>query len=1385
MRRVNWTSWGIALSLFAVARVMLPATAHANCNLIPAAPKEFRSTLGTVDRTLAAPAQRIALRVDLACNPTAQGFDPIAANNLVTLRFVPPGSDGNPALATELSIDASQLTPANCGGGGGRCDTLLFFFPDSSELDAALPPLDGMGLAGPVEIRVASPSNVLLAEIGPLFEPTLSCSDRQPESVFGHLTAIPEPNDFGQLVGGFDTTIEATLDGNGDLLVPIDYSAVLTGGPGSAIFRILQASADLDAFSSAPGVAIEIPAARYLRSFNLAGRPIPPVLETTSDGRQIFGTVDARLSVIRIARTDPDAPGAPLYDLGDRLFNGRGPIVIPNANATARESAPLASLSADSEGITFARFEGIEGGLNGDDDLFDRVPQVVDVQSGVGTSAGQAVTEVSVPGFARPILASGGGHIAFGASEARNGHATQNGDVDPIDSIFRVFNLFGASLPTGTTTIDPAPLVGGKPLAISNDLVFFRTRESDGATRTIANVTPETFFDPENNRFSQNPALNADGRIVAFDSIAGATFLAGAPSGSHVYTFDRQTSLYEVIDVGASGGSSSPALSADGRFVAFQSSDDGLAGGNPVGIDVFVADRQTDTIECISCLAAPGGGRAPAITANGRVVAFLRDTSDLFAVDRQLGVATQVNGNEGGANYSNAFAPPSISDDGRYIATLVGFTDGQASDVGPGIFDLETGFVSFNTDPGAVDVKISGDGRWLAWSTMTDLSTDDTNLEYDIYVSDRSVLTNSGWPANLSLLAYAERVTIDTEGRNATGDFRVPPFAISGDGRYATYYYRELLAPDVGGSAMYRYDRSTNTVEVVSVNGSGAPVFALGLGAKPTISADGRVVAYSAGSGLSEIFVRGDAAGAGLNAADADLDDTVLQIFDTATATYRPTARVPADVVAIATGRAAILSSEADDGGVDRNGDGVATDTVARIVDGATGAVTETGLAASAVSISAQVACIAANEATQGQGSLNGDADIDDDVLFVRDLASNQQTNAGIAVNPSSLAAAGSHCVFTTPELLEAGSPDLNGDGDLFDDALGVYDAATATPTSFSYATREIVAQGDLVAFRVCESDQGASDLNADGDFNLDCVMHVLTLSTGAVENTERAASPCTLPGCDPFFEPFRVGKSTVSFLSEEDKQSGLGVPSGTPLAVDCKANGIPGHCDLSGDGDINDAMITVYNVRSQTAQLIPIQTTEAVDSTEVVPPFPTEIGDSGVLYVQVLETQIGEDVNGDGVITATPVLVLVGDTDGDEALDDSVNRNDTCVEVANADQLDSDRDLLGDGSCDPAPTLSLPGDITCDVDANGQIDRVDTEVIFGDRNTTARASDSRDADDNGVIDVLDVSLCRAQCAYPSCRTTAAAPACGFGAELVLALGALEMARRRVRRRES
>src|SRR5207247_8500457 len=107
------------------------------------------------------------------------------------------------------------------------------------------------------------------------------------------------------------------------------------------------------------------------------------------------------------------------------------------------------------------------------------------------------------------------------------------------------------------------------------------------------------------------PAFSADGRFVAFDSDA-TDLVAGDTNGTtDVFVHDRQTGTTERVSVVSGGGTQGngtsggffafPALSADGRLVAFQSDAANLVAGDTNGAtDLFVHDRHTGATEPMS-----------------------------------------------------------------------------------------------------------------------------------------------------------------------------------------------------------------------------------------------------------------------------------------------------------------------------------------------------------------------------------------------------------------------------------------------------------------------------------------------------------------------------------------------------------------------------------------------------------------------------------------------------------------------------------------------------------------------------------------------------------------------------------------------------------------
>lgn len=95
-----------------------------------------------------------------------------------------------------------------------------------------------------------------------------------------------------------------------------------------------------------------------------------------------------------------------------------------------------------------------------------------------------------------------------------------------------------------------------------------------------------------------------------------------------------------------------------------------------------------------------------------------------------------------------------------------------------------------------------------------------------------------------------------------------------------------------------------------------------------------------------------------------------------------------------------------------------------------------------------QLVAFRANEAAQGDGSLNGDADTDDEVLHVYDAVSGKTLNVGSAATACTFAACdprvpyritGTKVTFLTREQDQNGL-DLNGDGDADDTVIRVYD---------------------------------------------------------------------------------------------------------------------------------------------------------------------------------------------------------------------------------------------------------------------------------------------------------------------------------------------------------
>ncbi|GGL96594.1 hypothetical protein GCM10010129_45540 [Streptomyces fumigatiscleroticus] len=180
---------------------------------------------------------------------------------------------------------------------------------------------------------------------------------------------------------------------------------------------------------------------------------------------------------------------------------------------------------------------------------------------------------------------------------------------------------------------------------------------------------------------SSGAAISADGRYVTFRSMA--TTLVDWPSPpyypSDVYVHDRRTGRTERISVGADGGTGGafdqPAVSADGRYVAFVAQESRMEAGNTGGrLAAYVADRRTGEVRRVSNRTRPEWSvQEVDLSADGGRLAYVHrhprgGPGELMVVDLRTG----------GEEQANVFPPsmpadisPSaltLSADGRYVS---------------------------------------------------------------------------------------------------------------------------------------------------------------------------------------------------------------------------------------------------------------------------------------------------------------------------------------------------------------------------------------------------------------------------------------------------------------------------------------------------------------------------------------------------------------------------------------------------------------------------------------------------------------------------------------------------------------------------------------------
>jgi Tol biopolymer transport system component len=289
------------------------------------------------------------------------------------------------------------------------------------------------------------------------------------------------------------------------------------------------------------------------------------------------------------------------------------------------------------------------------------------------------------------------------------------------------------------------------------------------------------------------PSISADGRFVAFSDDA------------NVFVYDLKggkTRLVSQDPAGqpARGFSASPSTSGDGRYIAFSSDAKKMTAPKPTARrNAFVRDMKTGKVEQVNVSSAgkPGNGDChhPSISANGRYVAFESNASNLvkgakgwniFVHDLKKHNTRLASVSSAGKKANAASHNPSFSGDGRYVAfeskatNLVKRDTNKSYDIfRRDLVKHETVRVSVSSSGKQANgdsrsASISNHGGFIAfYSRATNLVKGDTNHKVDVFFrNERSGKT--------------VRVSLSSSGKQANGGSHNPP-SISADGRFVAF----------------------------------------------------------------------------------------------------------------------------------------------------------------------------------------------------------------------------------------------------------------------------------------------------------------------------------------------------------------------------------------------------------------------------------------------------------------------------------------------------------------------------------------------------------------------------------------------------------------------
>ena len=290
--------------------------------------------------------------------------------------------------------------------------------------------------------------------------------------------------------------------------------------------------------------------------------------------------------------------------------------------------------------------------------------------------------------------------------------------------------------------------------------IFVHDRDT-GITELVSRNSEGVF----GNDRSLDPAVSPNGRYVVFSSVANNLFATDNDPAFDVFLHDRVTNVTEAITEAAGTSGVEPSVDASGRFVTFSSLSNQLVPNDTNLVqDIFLHDRFLDQTNRVSLSSdetqANESSRRSRISASGEWIVFesnasnlvpddSNEISDVFRHNRITGNTDRVSVATGGQQGNDYSGEPDISGTGRYISfrsfatNLVANGGNRASNIF--VRDVELNHTrreSEHNDAGssgglARDAAMTGDGRYVVFTSTARLANPKTDSNRDVFLRDR------------------------------------------------------------------------------------------------------------------------------------------------------------------------------------------------------------------------------------------------------------------------------------------------------------------------------------------------------------------------------------------------------------------------------------------------------------------------------------------------------------------------------------------------------------------------------------------------------------------------------------------------------------------------